>query len=123
MFKSKKEFALALLEGRKFKTPNGVLIEYDEEDTPPFRSGNAHLSGMWKCYRTVTEVKPWYENIPEHGVLCYVWDDDIETKEIAIVVAYDSLSEFPYTTGPEDYFIHATPLTKEEAMQLIYQED
>ena len=36
MFKTKKEFILALTEGRRFKLPHGVICYYDDEWGIPF---------------------------------------------------------------------------------------
>jgi len=61
MFNSKKEFALALLNGRKFRDPGGFFIYFDNESLGnPFRvkinGKNQGLDGIWGSASEVKEV-------------------------------------------------------------------
>jgi hypothetical protein len=67
LFNSKKEFALAMMDGRVFepKDRGGVRIYYDEKSSDnPFRirypgmANHAPLSGSWDEYANVEEVTP-----------------------------------------------------------------
>lgn len=131
MFKSKEEFAQAMLEGRKFLTPLRLLVFADLEKHPtsPFRLENTcglsePLDDAWSLFDKVTEIiepAPWYENIPEQGVLCWVWSTDDELdKEIRIVVGYNKFSGYPFLLK-DGVLTNVTPLTPEEAMNLVYQ--
>ena len=85
-FKSKGELAKALVDGRTFKTPDGSTIIYSEETrfSSPFRlTRDGHdlcpMNRAWPQYAALQEInaapaEPWYLNIPEGGVECYVSD-------------------------------------------------
>ena len=85
-FKSKGELAKALVDGRTFKTPDGSTIIYGEETrfSSPFRlMRDGHdlcpMNRAWPQYAALQEInaapaEPWYLNIPEGGVECYVSD-------------------------------------------------
>ena len=87
-FESRGELAKALLDGRTFKTPDGSTIIYGEETrfSSPFRlMRDGHdlcpMNGAWSQYADLHEInaepaEPWYLNIPEEGVECYVSDVD-----------------------------------------------
>jgi hypothetical protein len=70
MFKSKKEFAMAMMEGRKFKKEySDTIFHYNEEFAIPFRFGVAPIKTFWNDFDKVIEViePKWYENIQEIG--------------------------------------------------------
>lgn len=63
-------------------------------------------------------VKPkdpeWYENIPEHGVLCWVSDTVEKNKDtVDRVLRFNNAAEFKFATT-FDSWLFATPLTNEE---------
>jgi hypothetical protein len=100
-FDSKRELAQALLDGREFAltTDNGSTLFYKESGTDsPFkvRYGNSSveaIDGIWERYSSLLEINqtPWYLNIPEEGVDCYVSDySEIpdESNQIEKVVLY-----------------------------------
>lgn len=65
MFKTKKEFALALMEGRKFTSGIGDIIYYDKSENIPFRYENKRtglyepLNSFWNLYNnnSLKEIK------------------------------------------------------------------
>ena len=63
---------------------------------------------LWHCEGLKFRRKPkgpeWYENIPEHGVLCWVSDTD---KNIRIII--DRI-----TVKKKNLWRYITPLTNEE---------
>jgi hypothetical protein len=73
MFNSKKEFAEALLQGRRFSTPKGNICYYNKNtDNSPFKvSELIDMKGVWDEFANVTEIfEPrWYDNIPPQGIL------------------------------------------------------
>lgn len=98
MFKSKKEFAQAMLKGKKFKISEGICY-YEGSITQPFRfcdqNGNDEiLKGCWDDYETAEEVKEWYDEIPSHGVLCQVWGASYtkNNKRIRLVTRYANIN-------------------------------
>ena len=68
-------------------------------------------------YRIKHEPK-WYENIPPHGVLCWVHDELHNTPIISSVKIYASASPRPY--GCDGWmWKYATPLTNDEIRQFL----
>jgi len=112
-FESKKEMAKALMDGRRFRNLLGREIFFDaNERGNPFRFGGVDMQDTWgKFADEWTEIPPWYENIPEHGVLCWVWDDDDEDKA-PIVITRKSLA----------VWANSEPMTLKEVQKYIYQE-
>ena len=87
-FESKGELAKALVDGRTFKTTDGAILMYNDSCkwSSPFRVkqdgvDNLTMLGAWDSYADLQEInaapaEPWYLNIPEGGVECYVSDVD-----------------------------------------------
>ena len=82
---------------------------WTDNQTPSWEKG--------KEYRIKPGELQWFENIPEHGVLCWVWDDDEESdrKLIRVVYSYhrDTASNYGFETDDECYR-YAKPLTNDE---------
>ena len=85
-FKSERELAKALVDGRTFKTSGGITLMYEDNSTwlSPFRTKHAvgyyhYMRGEWNSYDDLQEInaspQPWYLNIPKGGIECYVSDD------------------------------------------------
>ena len=69
-------------------------------------------------YRIKPQEKPWYENIPSHGVLCWVSDtteNPDENSAIAIVMHKSNV----YVTHKPSTWTYATPLTNDEIKQFL----
>ena len=123
-FESKRELAKALMDGRTFKTPAGTTLVYEDNGTwlSPFRTkrdgGHYHyMRGEWNSYWNLQEINaaPWYKDIPEEGVLCYVSDvcgvgDFTCTSH---VLRYDSSNceDYPFKTANEGWK-YATPVNQ-----------
>lgn len=99
-FKSKTELAQWLManEGKKLnRTDNANAIYYNggRVDGSPFRCKYSRVGKTfsmaheaWDCRHFTYEAEvEWYENIPEGGVLCWVWDTH-GTKYLTEVTAY-----------------------------------
>lgn len=77
---------------------------------------------LWKPY-IEKETKPWYENIPEQGVLCWIGDDEscvLNKKSADIVTRYLGGSS-PFLIRQGSMYRYAIPLTREEVENLIWK--
>ena len=120
MFNSKKELAIALVEGRRFRdTEENVELYFDSTYENPFRFGESALVGMWEYYDRVVEVLTWYKDLGE-GILCKVWDNDPENKLISIIEIYNPRLEQPYRAYHLGWK-NAEPLTKDELMKYCHE--
>lgn len=135
MFNNKKELALALMSGKRFRAPDGVEMYYDEESntaSSPFRIlyeslqnpefVNISMEGYWMYFDEVTLIKEWYNDIPEPGILCCVSDLDplFIYKIVRVIHKYDG--KF-FLARKDDPFKYARPLTEKEASELTYTGD
>lgn len=114
MFKTKKEFALAMLDGRKFIAKFGDLCLYDPSFVYPFRCGRVELLESWNEYNNITEILPWYNNIPEKGMLCWIWDNH-KRNLVGIIAEY---RDGYYITVGGTAWKNAVPLTKAEIEEI-----
>ena len=98
----------------------GVEIEFNSIENPDDIGWlDCTVSPLWGCGNLKFRRKPkepeWYENIPEHGVLCWVSDIDESLKNIieriTFVVNEDDFYRF---RSSETRWKYATPLTNEE---------
>ena len=125
-FKSKRELAKALMEGRTFKTPSGATLMYTDSCsyTFPFRLmidtlDSGPISGQWLQYADLLEInaapaEPWYLNIPEGGVECYVSDVNatpFASSSTSIVTEYDPNLLYPFRSGGSGWK-YATPINE-----------
>ena len=66
-------------------------------------------------FRLKPKEKEWYESIPDHGVLCWVWDKNEHHKRIDIVYSYQDHEPYSYNyRGRFAGWINAIPLTNDE---------
>ena len=131
-FESKGELAKALLDGRTFKTPAGTTLMYEDNSTwlSPFRTKGdgghyRYMQGEWNSYDNLQEIneapaEPWYLNIPEGGVECYVSDSNATpayevygcaSSNTSIVTKYDQSLLYPFQCGNGGWK-YATPVNK-----------
>jgi len=62
----------------------------------------------------------WYENIPEGGVFCWVWDADESVRTQVVIVRYVATDSYPYKgVGYNSFYKHAIPLTADELQVFI----
>jgi hypothetical protein len=66
--------------------------------------------------REITLEGDWFENIPHVGVLCWVSDNDRDTRRghISVVISYKPDMDYPYRTTENVGWTYAVPLTKKE---------
>lgn len=130
-FKSKMELAEALMAGRTFTCDNLTIFFDDQSMTFMYKNHIAKFAGQmedsWNSYnRNVwTEIKPWYDQIPERGVLCKMQDRNGQYLVTTIVVAYRKSEAFSFMDEANRYWFHATPLTDEEidAFKIGYKKE
>ena len=82
--------------------------------------------GGFKCSARLMlkeKKKEWWEDIPEHGYLCKVWDqgDKEEHKCVEFVVDHND-TPFRYITETGELWEYAVPLTQEEVAKYTYTE-
>lgn len=63
-------------------------------------------------------AKPWYEDIPRSGILCYVKDEHDRDPRIESVIQYNKDTAYPFETLGS-YYVYATPLTESEVVAFI----
>lgn len=72
----------------------------------------------YDAFQVEIEEEKWYDNIPEHGVLCWVNDfnkDASKEKIVEIILYFDG--RFISTNGSS--WKYATPLTNEEISKFL----
>ena len=83
---------------------------------PEFR---ASVSRVAPFKAKISSAKPkWYENIPEQGVLCWVWDDE-EEPVIDKIVKYEKASLYHRFTGKNEDWLFARPVKFSDIQHLI----
>lgn len=69
----------------------------------------------------IEEDSEWYDNIPEHGVLCWVSVYDRSLRDnIAIVEEYLQHDEFKFLCSCGETWGSAIPLTEDEIKQFFH---
>ena len=125
-FESKGELAKALVDGRTFKTSDGLTLMYTDSGkfSSPFRVmeggvDNLTMLGSWHSYADLQEItaapaEPWYLNIPLEGVKCYVSDynpNPYPSSTPVRVTEYDQSLSFPFKCLG-DCWKYATPVNE-----------
>ena len=123
-FKSTRELAEALVDGRTFKTTGGAMLMYNDSCSyfSPFRlmrdgEDQAPMLGTWDSYADLQEINaaPWYLNIPLEGVKCYVSDDDtnpyLGRNTTGLVTHYDTHFSAPFRSNYSGWK-YATPVNE-----------
>jgi PAS domain-containing protein len=70
------------------------------------------------------EKKEWYECIPDEGIICWVWDNDENSKCLRLVVGFCQGAEYPFEAIINGFrnrattnWKHAEPAKPEECWQ------
>ena len=123
-FESKTELAKALLDGRTFKTEDGLTLTYDASSvySSPFRimlhgRDKDAMKDVWNLYADLEEINaaPWYLNIPKEGIECYVSDNDpLPSAKLGVVriVEYDTSVRLSFRSSVHIGWKYATPVNK-----------
>ncbi len=121
---TRQEVFQALADGKTIELKNPSWADYrplDHTNYLPLKSDS------FNNYDWRIKPKPleWYENIPSHGVLCWVGDvieELVEQEALGVVVAYYYGCEYPFTLNKGGNYRLATPLTDEEIKQFLQGE-
>ena len=117
-FKSRKELIETLLSGKTL-----VLSEPSQADlrvsfdADVFSDGDALTVNVnnfpYASLYWFVENK-WYEDIPEEGVICWVWDNNEVRNHVTLVMGYDDSVEYPFRKGPLSGWKNAIPVKPSE---------
>lgn len=126
-FESHREFAQAMLDGRKFNLGGGKMY-YDEAlgFTYECEGSVEPLEEAWDSWlnRQLEEIieTPWYEELENYpnGVLC--WVSDYKNNKSLVEVVTRRATNTSFETYSE-YWMYATPVTMEEIQHLIYKQE
>jgi len=126
IFRTKKALILALLDGRKFKVEgeNYDILSFDKNNLlegNPFRFREDELKGKdwdFSINTVLFEIKHWYEEIPQKGVLCWVTDieEDRKVKKFVTLIIKYTLTD----SGRSEFkskcsnWVYATPISVED---------
>lgn len=88
--------------------------------TTELRNNKQGRELVWDWSRcTYTVFTPWYENIPEGGVLCWVQDSSNGDGYLEIIHEYEDGNGHPYIATARSPWKFATPLTRAEIQVYI----
>jgi hypothetical protein len=73
------------------------------------------------CIKAEAELPKWYENIPSHGVLCWLHDNieypNSSNSSLAVIIEFSL--DGNYIDQLFNEWFYATPLTNEEIKQFL----
>ena len=130
-FKTKKQIYKALIDGLTITNGKGYWkVKLSSDDLLYGKYGNDREWTLqdfnfnnvtdWSIY----EEPKWYDNIPECGVLCWCSSKaNAPTPRLLRVVEYMNGHSYCFHTDSGGCFPEATPLTKGEVMQYIWNGD
>ena len=116
---ARQEVFQALTEGKDVELSSKL-----QEDWVPLNYGwyDALHKGCFNNYRwrIKPELPEWYENIPSHGVLCWVSDKNPKIKfGLACITKVEVGNYQEYVDRNDISWSYATPLTNEEIKQFL----
>lgn len=119
--KSKKEAIQRMMDGEVFYGEGGAKIYYEEASSgAPFRcvvdGRNNPLTGLFDLFDEWQTKTEWYENIPEQGVLCWVWVESPAGRQLRVIVRTDHDSFIAAGGGA---WKNAEPVKLEEIEHLL----
>lgn len=139
-FETPEELAKALLDGRRFRyyLSEGWHVLYSEEcKFYSYRDevGAVGCEVVEECLpivqpfrkeEIVEEEVRWEDDLVKYpeGMLCWVWhlDYEIGEREVDLIKKYNPGDVYPYEGG-ERTWQRASPLTREDVLQFIYEGD
>jgi len=113
-FKSKKEMALALLDG-KIVIIDGKRACYNKYCNPPFKLDYGDLCDSWGKWESATLAPEWYCNITK-PVPCWVSDEDGDTFDRIDLISSYKKSEGYCFIGKSNWK-YATPMKEHEVYE------
>jgi len=95
----------------------GAEIEHNAIDNPDDSGWLPASNPAWDSEFLKFRAKPnWWENIPKHGVLCWVCDvNESPNSDHSMAIIISSALK----TNQGAYWHYATPLTNEEIKQFL----
>ena len=109
--------------GVKYKLINGAVHTLSVI-ADKYKIGGVSFS-LVNNYKPYIEPK-WYDNIPEQGILCWVWDTLDGTKDVGIIHSIEKDQEGKPTQYLDNYsrcpWDNAIPVTEEEVKKYVYKE-
>ncbi len=88
----------------------GEPIEWSDKHT----SWTLVENPTWKRIQYRPRPKKWYNNIPEEGIICWVWNGDLRDRQSAEVIEHKDgkfMTNLPY------WWNNAIPIKPEECYQ------
>ena len=132
---NRKDVYRALLDNRTLKTCQGYSVFYDSTEQEPFRINKGDADEVYIYHDhsiTHEEIEvEWYDDIPEYGVICWVWGDDESLKVPAFVYSHDPQYILRFKCCPDTsivrdldgyLFKNAAPMTVNEVKNYIFAE-
>jgi len=99
------------MDGEVFYTIYGSKIYFDKNAScSPFRFEDASLDSAFPVQWH--KEQNWYENIPEKGVPCWVWNDEGGNTKLGLV--HLCSGDGWYACDDGKWWRNARPVTKEE---------
>ena len=129
----RRDILRALLDNRTLKTSQGYSVFYDCLEDEPFRINKGDADEVYIYHDhsiTHEEIEvEWYENIPDCGTLCWVWDHPEDFKILALIFQYNSdakifkvRNKVRNKADSYTYFPHASPATLSEIDKFLIAE-
>lgn len=115
--KNQREIYEVLLAGETLiNTGNGKKIHFNVNSLiTDMRGVSVFETFSSPQYWEIHTPAKWYENIPEGGVLCWVWDNREASKSITGIISIQFPNEAGFKFISHDCnWINAIPLTKQE---------
>lgn len=110
-----------------YKFQDGKLCNFRKDNNEFVRGNSRSFHVVNVVPYEIVKVVEWWEVIPKTGVLCWINDYNPEVKHTVGLVFAKNDWGFKTITWDEDpddsiYFQYATPLTEEEALELVFKQ-
>lgn len=118
---STKEVTHRMIDGERFCDKTGIIKYFYNISMEWFNTSTKANGALYCCEeKTFYEQLKWFEDIPEQGVLCWVWNDrDGDNKSVVNITNYwDGV----YFDDKLLNWYNAVPITKEEMLRIWYDE-
>lgn len=122
------QFEIVLNGGKVFiENHDGIYIHINDSGELEYRAESA-CGDLFVCPAVINKTrlcyieKPsqWFDEIPEGGVLCRVFDKNgLSGKRIALVIKYEDDKRFRFTCDSYEAYEEAVPLTESEIRQFL----
>jgi hypothetical protein len=119
------EIWAALLAGKKVKYQDRPEYFFMEHGDVFYKNGMTGPVGFTNPEDySIYQESHWYDNIPEQGILCEASNRPFGAAPIKIKVVMLQRTESGFFMDVRGYiYRYAVPLTKEQALELVYKGD